>query len=165
MNDVIAVKSMTDARETGLKVVTGSLEESRKSARIFTRAIYCLIVLVFVSFEVVTLVTEHRKEAIARQTIAPQQAPRSKIQLANSPRSSGTLAIPVGGRSELVLPIQGQHPDFSGIGKFLTHNVRADGSECSFGEVGCVNGPLLKGYYVTNEDTKEIIVSFQFFND
>lgn len=77
MSDVTAVQSMANARETGLKVVTGSLEESRKSARIFIRAIYCLIVLGFVSFEVVTLVTEHRKEETARQAAAPRMSQQS----------------------------------------------------------------------------------------
>jgi len=75
MSDVIAVKSMNDARETGLKVVTGSLEESRRSARIFIRVIYCLIVLAVVSFEMVTLVTEYRGKADTDQTATrvPQQ--------------------------------------------------------------------------------------------
>lgn len=72
MNDVIAVKSMSGAREAGLKVVTGSLEESRGSARVFIRVIYCLIVLAVVSLEVVTLVTGYRKKAVTDQVAAPQ---------------------------------------------------------------------------------------------
>ena len=135
MSDITAVKNMADARETGLKVVMGSLDESRKSARIFSRVIYCLIVLAIVSLEVVTLVTEHRKEEATRQTTAPPQAqqiaPRSRECTSENPCA---LTVQSNGSTETVqgkpdrgvcfdpsywanLPLLGYHITYGGVEK------------------------------------------------
>lgn len=104
-------------------------------------------------------------DAERSQSKKDSDRPYAIVPLPSAPRSSGILVIPARSKSELVLPSAGQHPDFTGFGKFLVHNVKAAGGECSFGEAGCVNGPLLKGYYVSNESNVEITVTFEFKYD
>ncbi|HCR52514.1 TPA: hypothetical protein DIV48_02590 [Candidatus Kaiserbacteria bacterium] len=101
-------------------------------------------------------------KARAPSTPSQNSGVRPEIPLAGSPRASGTLVIPAGGKSDLIPPLEGKYPEFTGFGKFLTHNVRLDGTECAFGEAGCVNGPRLKGYYISNESGATITVTFEF---
>lgn len=65
-----------------------------------------------------------------------------------------TLSIPAGNSSGLIPPIAGKHPEVTGFGKFSAYAVREDDTVCEADEPSCVNGPLLKGYYVTNESGK-----------
>ena len=92
------------------------------------------------------------------------RAPAAEIPLASSPQASwARLSVPAGGRSALVTPIAGKYPAVTGVGAFLLHNVFADGTECAYGEAGCVSGGrLLKGYYVSNESGAMIHVTVEF---
>lgn len=164
MNDVIAVKSMADAKETGLKVVMGSLEESRKSARIFIRVIYCFIVLAVVSFETVALVTEHRKETIARQNEAPQvsqYAYGALIPMTNLPQSVWpNLGIQPEGKSSLIeIPKVGMRAVVLG-NNLKTHVVYGDKRECIVLEEECKPGAI--AFYVSNTSKEMNIVAYAF---
>jgi hypothetical protein len=98
-------------------------------------------------------------EQTQQQQVATEK-PVETVQ-AISPVSSGTLTLSLGSRSALILPIEGQHIAFSSFGEYGAYNVYQDGTECAYGEQ-CISGKLLKGYYVTNKDVKEITVTFVF---
>lgn len=79
---------------------------------------------------------------------------------ATVPQLSGTLTIAAGDTSRLILPLDGHHLEMTGFGRFKVHNVRENGSKCISGEKGCISGPRLKGYHVSNESEKGNIFTF-----
>jgi len=137
-------------------------EKMEKAGKVL-KTLAVLVLVLFVGMPLVHL-------AWGEKTPVPHQVteakmPETKLPNASSPQSPLKLEILARDRSELILPIAGQHPEVSGFGKFLVHNMRSDGTECAFGEMNCTSGPLLKGYYVSNESDVTISVTVTFKSD
>ena len=87
--------------------------------------------------------------------------PHSEVPLVSAPPPS-KMDLPARGKTGLIPPVAGMHPAVTGFGRFLVHNVFVDDTECAFGEAGCVNGPVLRGYYVSNESDELVTVTVKF---
>lgn len=138
---------------------TGQLVKLRKSLK---KSGYWVLAFIVIGVSAWMLYTD-REKSEQKQTGGQQKqsVPQRAVQ-ADVPLTNGPLSIPAGGRSGLILPIAGQHPEVTGFGKFRLHVVRADGTECIAGEADCGSGPLLKEYYLTNDDVKEITITVVF---
>lgn len=156
------MRSLSEANVAAQAEGTEVSTKFRRTARIAIRAIYSVVIVIGLSSTISGSIKTHQKP-ISPPHGAVLQTPKTGASVANSQQSELKFDIPWHGRVEFD-PVPGKYPEISGFGKFSSHAVREDDTECSSLEPDCVNGPIWKKYYVTNDEEsgKTVTVTVRF---